>query len=150
MSQSTWGKIKFKEKTKQLNNFKQENIWIMFDLPDDEKWPLHISKLEKNEIYFDILCDFYKYTNVNPYDYSNNDDFFMIDSYDRKGREDFYERLKKVQRVLETLLKQPDVIEVSFFNTWQGTLCCVEDYDEVNWKLEDFASEFFKLTEKEG
>ena len=146
MSVFTWGKIKFDSKPQHLKNFEQEKIWVMFDLAEDESQGigLHVSELEENEIYFDMLCDYHKYEgqNVNPLDYSNNDDFLMRD-IERECEKEYEERISKIQRVLKTLLNILGVQEISFFNTEAGE-CSIEDYEQVEWNINEFALRFVK------
>ena len=66
MSEYTWGKIKFSEKVEKIHDFEYENIWVMFELEDGDSYEaqLHVSPLEENEIYFDILCEYHKYKHL--------------------------------------------------------------------------------------
>ena len=149
-----WGKILFDKKSKERGNFMQENIWVMFDLPDEEEYPLHVSELREDEIYFDVLCEYEerKHINLEPYKLAENGNFMI---WDYSGEKNtglncvlLYERYRKLQRVLETLLNQKGARELTFFHTEMGPPFNLKDYEEFNWKVEDFALELFKVSHR--
>jgi len=148
MSVFTWGKLKFSKQPEGLANFEKNGIWVMFDLPDDIKYPLRVSQLEEGEIYFDILCDYetYRENNVDPYDYANNDCFFLWD-LDNESKGDYKERIGKIQRILEYLLNLKNVVQLSLFNTSIGPPCAIEEYVEVNWSVREFTAKFIEDVE---
>ncbi|CDR31478.1 Uncharacterised protein [Acholeplasma oculi] len=156
----TWGKLKFKYKPSKINNFEQEKIWVIFDIPDDKvPFPLHVSPLESNEIFFDILCDFSLHYDINPNirpdDYMHNDIFFSL-QYTKLNQQketpilsvELYERLNSLRRIFDKLLQIDNVEKITIFNTELGSNTYLIDYTKVDWSSESFAYNFFKEMNK--
>ena len=97
------------------------------------------------EVFQNLISGF---LGVKPSDYAYNDDFFTW--YDGESIESFIRKIKKIQHILEKLLENPRVEKVTFFHDEMGPPGCLEEYEEVDWRIENFAIEFFNKMKKQA
>jgi hypothetical protein len=149
MSTFIWGKIKFKELPKNFNSYQRGDILVFFEL---QKNDLYMSDLQDTEIYFNIACGYeemiylYKYKRY----YLNCDySFFSLNCPKReKNIEPYfkalYNRIKKLQEVILEMYERPEVEKITYFHTDTGNEISIDEYEIVDWKIQDFADRFFE------
>jgi len=66
----------------------------------------------------------------------------------RKNLEYYFEvwhnRIKKLQDVIVEIYEGPKVEKITYFHTDTGNENSIEEYEKVDWKLEEFADKFFE------
>ena len=147
MSTFIWGKTKLSNKCV-INDMRIKNISVFFT---EEKTDLFIVGLEENEVYFNIVCG-YEGLSRSSWDklhYHNCDDAFFSIGALRKT-DDFSECLKKLhgrlldlQHAIEDILINDNVEGIDFYYTDDGDVDSIDEYEPVDWPIEDFADRFF-------
>lgn len=152
MSTFIWGKIKLNKKI-MINDYQRKNILVFFS---DEKNDLFQCDLEENEIYFNIACGYKQIVNPLTYKmhYLNcNDSYFSINALENKDDlesffEDLFLRILDLQDIIEEIFNNIYVERITYFHTETGNENSIDDYELVNWKLEEFAIKFFAEIKK--
>ena len=149
MSTFIWGKIKLKELPESFSSFQKGDILVFFDV---QKNDLYMSDLQSKEIYFNIACGYEEM--VYPYkhkmQYLNCDcSYFSINAPKReKNLEPYFyslhNRIKKLQDVIAEMYERSEVEKITYFHTDTGNEDSIEEYETVDWKLEEFADKFFE------
>ncbi len=147
MSTFIWGKIKLYEKTIK-NNYQRNRILVFFS---DNKNDLFQSDLEENEIYFNIACGYDQMVNPSSYkmDYLNcNESYFSINAFKKKDDlqscfEKLFLRILDLQDVIKEIFDDKNVERIMYFHTDSGDEDSIEEYELVDWNLEEFADKFF-------
>lgn len=147
MSTFIWGKIKFNRKTV-VNNYQRKNILIFFT---DKKNDLFQCDLDENEVYFNIACGYVQMVNPSLYkmDYLNCDDlFFSINCLKNKHDlqsclEKLFFRIMDLQDVIKEIFDQNNVEQITYFHTETGNEISIDEYELVDWNIEEFAYKFF-------
>ncbi len=146
MSTFIWGKIKFTKKLI-MNNYQKKNILVYFS---DKQNDLFQSDLEENEIYFNIACGYDKMINLSLYNmnYLNcNESYFSINAL--KKEDDLHSCLEKLfcrildlQNVIKEMFINTNVEKISYYHSETGNENSIDDYELVNWGIEEFAEKF--------
>lgn len=147
MSTFIWGKIKFIKKII-MDNYQRNNILVFFS---DQKNDLFQNDLEDNEIYFNIACGYDKMVNPSLYKmkYLNCDDsYFSINALKKDHNlepyfEKLFSRILELQDVIKEIFDNKNVVKITYFHTESGNENSIDEYESVNWKLEEFAYKFF-------
>lgn len=152
MSTFIWGKIKLNKKIL-MKNYQRENILVFFS---GEKSDLFQCDLEENELYFNIACGYDKIMNLLSYkmNYLNcNQNYFSINSFKKTDDlqpyfEKLFLRILNLQDVIKEIFNNKNVEQITYFHTETGNENSIDDYELVNWKLEEFAKKFFEEIKK--
>lgn len=147
MSTFIWGKLKLKEK-KVIKDYQKNNILIYFS---NEKNDLFQTDLEENEIYFNIACGYNKMIDLSSYKehYLNcEESYFFLNAPKRaKDMHPYFEklflRIKNLQDVISGMFNSNCVEKITYFHTDTGNENSIDEYELVNWRLEEFADKFF-------
>lgn len=153
MSTFIWGKIKLRELPENFNSYKRDDILVFFDI---QKNDLYMSDLRNNEIYFNIACGYEKmaYPYMYKMNYLNCDcTFFSLNAPKReKNLEPYFEklfnRIKRLQEVITEIYERPEVESITYYHTDDGNDNSLDDYEKVDWKLNEFAEKFFEEMKK--
>ena len=148
MSTFIWGKIKL-NKLKNISSYQSGNILVFFTY---QKNYLFKSDLEKNEIYFNIACGYDSMVNpsFNEGEYLEcSDTFFFLNCPKREKKLEPYfdalhKRIKKLQEVIKEIYERPEVEKITYYHTDTGNENSIDEYELVNWKIEEFADRFFE------
>ena len=155
MSTFIWGKIKL-NKLIIMDNYQRKNILVFFT---SEKNDLFQSDLEENEIYFNIACGYDKMMTLPSYktNYLNcNEYYFSLNSFKKTDDlkpyfEKLFQRILNLQHVIKEIFDNENVKRIMYFHTETGNENSIDDYELVDWKLEEFAEKFFeKIKENKG
>lgn len=152
MSTFIWGKIKLSKKI-MINDYQRKSTLVFFS---DEKNDLFQCDLEENEIYFNIACGYNQIVNPLSYQmhYLNCDDsYFSINALENKDDlessfERLFLRILDLQDVIKEIFNNKNVERITYFHTETGNENSIDDYELVNWKLEEFAKKFFAEIKK--
>ena len=152
MSTFIWGKIKLNKKII-MENYQRKNILVFFS---GEKSDLFQCDLEENELYFNIACGYDKMVNLLSYkmNYLNcNEYYFSINSFKKTDDlqpyfEKLFLRILDLQDVIKEIFNNKNVERITYFHTETGNENSIDDYELVNWKLEEFAKKFFEEIKK--
>ena len=152
MSTFIWGKIKLNKKII-MENYQRKNILVFFS---GEKSDLFQCDLEENELYFNIACGYDKMVNLLSYkmNYLNcNEYYFSINSFKKTDDlqpyfEKLFLRILDLQDVIKEIFNNQNVERITYFHTETGNENSIDDYELVNWKLEEFAKKFFEEIKK--
>ena len=147
MSTFIWGKIKLNKKII-INNYQRKSILVFFD---DKKNDLFQSDLEENEIYFNIACGYDQMVNPSLYkmNYLNcNESYFSINALKKDDDlqscfEKLFLRIQYLQDVIKEIFDNKNVEQLTYFHTESGNESSIDEYELVNWNLEEFANKFF-------
>lgn len=109
------------------------------------------SDLEENEIYFNIACGYNQIVSPLSYQmhYLNCDDsYFSINALENNDDlessfKKLFLRILDLQDVIKEIFNNKNVERITYFHTETGNENSVDDYELVNWKLEEFAKKFF-------
>lgn len=152
MSTFIWGKIKFKRKII-INNYQRNSILVFFS---NQKNDLFQNDLEDNELYFNIACGYDKMVNPSLYNmkYLNCDDsYFSINAL--KKEDDLslcfgklFMRILDLQNVIKEIFTDRNVLQITYYHTETGNESSIEEYELVDWDLEEFAYKFFTEIKK--
>lgn len=147
MSTFIWGKIKFNKKII-IDNYQRNNILVFFS---NQKNDLFQNDLEEDEIYFNIACGYDKMVNLSLHKmkYLNcADSYFSINAL--KIEDDLESCFKKLflrildlQNVIKEIFNNKNVQQITYYHTESGNENSIDEYELVNWNLEDFANKFF-------
>lgn len=153
MSTFIWGKIKLRSLPDSFGSFQQGDILVFFDIRKND---LYLSNLEDREIYFNIACGYedmvYPNKRQQTITYLNCDaEYFSIDFVmDQRSKkkmpyfDDLYDRIKRLQSVIKELYQRPEVDRMVYFHTETGNESSINEYEEVNWSIDEFADKFFE------
>lgn len=152
MSTFIWGKIKLNRKI-MINDYQRKSILVFFS---DKKNDLFQCDLEENEIYFNIACGYDKIVNLLSYkmNYLNcNEYYFSINALKKTDDlqpyfEKLFLRILDLQDVIKEIFDNKNVERITYFHTETGNENSIDDYELVNWKLEEFAKRFFAEIKK--
>ena len=110
-----------------------------------------MSDLENREIYFNIACGYENM--VYPYFYKMNYlncncNFFCLNTPKRDKNlgpyfDDLYKRIKNLQDVITEIYQRSEVDSITYYHTDTGNENSIDEYELVDWKLEEFADKFF-------
>lgn len=147
MSTFIWGKIKFYKKL-MLENYQRKNILIFFS---ETKTDLFQCGLEENEIYFNIACGYNQMVNPISYkmQYLNcSESYFSINTVKNEDNlqsslEKLFSRILDLQDVIKEIFGNKNVKQLTYFHTETGNETSINDYEIVDWELEEFAKKFF-------
>ncbi len=147
MSAFIWGKIKFNKK-KFIDNYQRNNILVFFS---NQKNDLFQNDLEDNEIYFNIACGYDKMVNPSLYKmkYLNCDEsYFSIDALKIEDNldpyfEKLFLRILNLQNVIKEIFNDRNVQQITYYHTESGNESSIDEYELVDWNLEEFAYKFF-------
>lgn len=147
MSTFIWGKIKLEKKI-MINDYQRKSILVFFS---DKKNDLFQSDLEENEIYFNIACGYNQIVSPLSYQmhYLNCDDaYFSINALENNDDlessfKKLFLRILDLQNVIKEIFNNKNVERITYFHTETGNENSIDDYELVNWKLEEFAKKFF-------
>ena len=148
MSTFIWGKIKFYKKII-IDNYKRKNILVFFS---NYKNDLFEIDLEDNEIYFNIACGYDEMINLTLYkmEYLNcHESYFSINALKKKDDfelclEKLYLRILDLQNVIKEIFNNENVEQIVYYHTETGNENSIDEYELVDWKLEEFACKFFE------
>ena len=155
MSTFIWGKIQFNALPQSFKSYKRGDILVFFDIQQND---LYMADLEDREIYFHIACGYEEMVSLHKYNgyYLNcNDHYFFPNVPKRKRREkpehdyqfyvdQLYDRIKKLQDVIVELFERPEVEKVEYYHTDTGNENSIDEYEPVDWPLNEFADKFFE------
>lgn len=152
MSTFIWGKIKLNRKI-MINDYQRKSILVFFS---DKKNDLFQCDLEENEIYFNIACGYDKTVNLLSYkmNYLNcNESYFSINALKKTDDlqpyfEKLFLRILDLQDVIKEIFNNKNVERITYFHTETGNENSIDDYELVNWKIEEFAKKFFAEIKK--
>ena len=147
MSTFIWGKLKLKGK-KIIKDYQRNNILIYFS---NEKNDLFQTDLEENEIYFNIACGYNKMIDLSSYKehYLNCEESYFFLNVPKKAKdmhpyfEKLFLRIKDLQDVISEMFNSNSVEKITYFHTDTGNENSIDEYELVNWRLEEFADKFF-------
>ena len=147
MSTFIWGKIKLDKKI-MMNDYQRKSILVFFS---EKKNDLFQSDLEDNEMYFNIACGYNQIVNPLSYkmDYLNCDDsYFSINSLEFEDDlepyfKNLFLRILDLHDVIKEMFDNENVEQITYFHTETGNENSIDDYELVNWKLEEFADRFY-------
>jgi hypothetical protein len=149
MSTFIWGKIKLSELPENFKSYQRGNVLVFFDI---QKNDLFMSDLQDKEIYFNIACGYDDM--VFPYKYKMNylncyDNYFYINAPKREKDlkpyfNELYNRIKRLQDIIVEIYERPEVEKIMYFHTDTGNEISIDEYEVVNWKLQEFANKFFE------
>lgn len=147
MSTFIWGKVKLHKKII-MNNYQRDNILVFFsNLKND----LFQNNLEENEIYFNIACGYNKMIDPAFYkmNYLNCDEaYFSINAIKKDDDiqsclKSLYLRILNLQNVIKEILDNKNVEKITYFHTDSGNENSIDEYELVNWNIDEFANKFF-------
>lgn len=147
MSTFIWGKIKIDKKII-MDNYQRNNILVFFS---NQKNDLFQIDLEDNEIYFNIACGYDKMVNPSLYKmkYLNCDDsYFSVNALKNEDDiEPYFEklflRILDLQNVISEIFNDKNVQQIMYYHTESGNESSIDEYELVDWSLEEFAYNFF-------
>lgn len=156
MSRFIWGKIKLNALPDNFNCYRRGDILVYFALQKDD---IYLSDLGSKEIYFNIACGYNEmiYPHHDTCCLNCDDSFFSINFPKRSKHKKrskqitnlepyfsaLHQRLKRLQKVIEELYERPEVDAITLFHTETGTEFSIEEYCCVNWKINEFADNFY-------
>lgn len=152
MSTFIWGKIKLNKKII-IDNYQRNSILVFFS---DQKNDLFQDDLEDNEIYFNIACGYDKIVSPSLYEmkYLNCDEsYFSINALKKvNDLEPYFEklflRILELQNVIKEIFNDKNVQRITYYHTDDGNENSINDYELVDWDLEEFAYKFFMEIKK--
>ncbi len=146
MSTFIWGKIKFKKKII-MHSYQRKNILIFLDCLKND---LFQCDLNEGEVYFNIACGYDEmiYPSTYKMPYLNCDDtYFSINSTNEKTTKKHFDelflRINRLQDVIIEIFKNENVEKITYYHTETGNENSIDEYELVDWKLEEFAGKFF-------
>ena len=149
MSTFIWGKVKFNRKII-LDDYQRKSILVFFS---DQKNDLFQDDLEEDEIYFNIACGYDKMVKPSFYNmnYLNcNESYFSINAFKKRDELEAYFkklflRILDLQNVIQEIFHNKSVEKITYYHTDSGNENSINEYELVDWNLEEFAYKF--LTE---
>lgn len=147
MSTYIWGKIKLKEIPEKLENYQSEDILIYFD--KQKKSSLFLSELNEREVYFNIACGYEEMIPQHARYCLNCDELFFSLNFPKRAKDlelyyyDLHERIKRLQKFIIELYNNPNVEKITYYYTESGNEVSIDEYEKVDWKINEFAEHFF-------
>lgn len=146
MSTFIWGKIKFNKKII-MDNYQRNNILVYFS---NKKNDLFLDDLEDNEIYFNIACGYDKMLNLSLHEmnYLNcEESYFYLNVFKKVDNlepyfENLFSRILELQNVIKEIFDNINVERITYFHTETGNESSIDEYELVNWNVEEFAYKF--------
>ncbi len=147
MSTFIWGKVKLHKKII-MNNYQRDNILVFFSNLKNDLFQIN---LEENEIYFNIACGYNKMIDPAFYkmNYLNCDEaYFSINAIKKDDDiqsclKSLYLRILNLQNVIKEILDNKNVEKITYFHTDSGNENSINEYELVNWNIDEFANKFF-------
>ena len=136
-----------------IDNYQRNSILVFFS---DQKNDLFQDDLEDNEIYFNIACGYDKMVSPSLYEmeYLNCDEsYFSINALKKvNDLEPYFEklflRILELQNVIKEIFNDKNVQRITYYHTDDGNENSINDYELVDWDLEEFAYKFFMEIKK--
>lgn len=149
MSTYIWGKIKFSPNIPtDIRNYQKADILIYFSKKKGSS--LYMVNLEENELYFNIACGYEEMIPQHEkYCLNCDEQYFSLNCPKREKNlepyfNELHNRIKRLQDVITGIYERPEVEKITYFHTDTGNESSIDEYEVVNWKLQEFADKFFE------
>ncbi|MCL2570528.1 MAG: hypothetical protein FWE16_04975 [Firmicutes bacterium] len=152
MSTFIFGKIKFNQISDglKLKGYQKNDIHIFLCVEKNDL--MDLIELDAGEVYFNIACG-YENIDLQKYNvkyWNCHEDFFQPDFLlqKRKLKDICYNKLQmrliQLNEFIINLYSRESVEKITYFHTCTGNEVSLDEYELVNWEIEEFAEKFLE------